>query len=198
MISHIILDLSEVYVRGLPGIEEKIAKRTKADEKEIGKNLRGSHLIELFKGIITEEEYWREFIEKGDYATTTRWLKKTVRDNFTEIEGTRKIIEKLGEKFPLALLTDHAREWIHNIRQRHPIEELFPRIYCSFNTGYVKLQRRCYDHVLTSLDADPDKTLYIDDSAKNLSVARRTGIKHLHQFTTPENLEKELEKLKLL
>jgi len=96
------------------------------------------------------------------------------------------------------LLTDHAREWVDNIRERYPIEELFARIYCSFNTGHVKLERRCYDNVLVSLNADPEKTLYIDDSKKNIMVARRAGIKHLHQFTTPENLEAELQKLKLL
>jgi len=35
MISHIIFDLSEVYVRGLPGIEAKIAARTGIPEEEV-------------------------------------------------------------------------------------------------------------------------------------------------------------------
>lgn len=200
MINTIIFDLSEVYIRGLPGIEQKISEKTGVPETKVFKHLRGfrySHLIKLFKAEITEEQYWRIVKKEGNYELPIKWLKHTVRKNFTEIPGTRAIIEKLGESHRLALLSDHCREWIENIEERYPITELFNRVFYSFNTGHTKLERRCFEHVLASMNANPETTLYIDDLAKNLAVGRKAGITYTHQFTNAETLEKELRKLRV-
>ncbi len=200
MIDTIIFDLSEVYIRGLPGIEPKISKKTGVPETKILKHLRGpnySNLMKLFKEEITEDQYWQLVKKEGNYQVPIKWLKQTVRKNFTEIPGTRAIIEQLGERYKLALLSDHCREWIENIEQRYPITELFNRIFYSFNTGHTKSEKKCFDHVLASMNADPETTLFIDDLAKNLVVGKKAGIAYTHQFTSAEALEKELRMLRL-
>ncbi|MCX6708798.1 MAG: HAD family phosphatase [Candidatus Woesearchaeota archaeon] len=201
MIDRIIFDLSEVYIRGLPGIESTISERTGIPEKKVFRHLRGpryNHLIRLFKAEMTEDQYWRMVRKEGAYKPPISWFKQTVRENFTEIPGTRAIIEQLKERYPLALLSDHCREWIENIEERYPITELFDRIFYSFNTGHTKSERRCFDHVLVSLNANPETTLYIDDLAQNLALGRKAGIAYTHQFTTAEKLEEELRKLRVL
>ena len=199
MIDTIIFDLSEVYIRGLPGIEPRISARTGIPEKEVFKRLRGfryEHLVRLFKKEITEDQYWQIVKKEGSIRLPIRWLKQAVRENFTEIPGTRAVIDRLRLRYPLTLLSDHCREWVEDIESRYPLADLFTRIFYSFNTGYTKLERRCFDHVLVALNANPEKTLFIDDFPRNLAAARKAGIAYTHQFTSAEELEKELKKLK--
>lgn len=84
--------------------------------KKIGKTIPFSDLwipeIELlFHGKITEDSYWQTLLNKHSWKATIEELKLAARKNFTEIKGTRNIIESLKKHgFVLGLLSNYVKE----------------------------------------------------------------------------------------
>ena len=69
-IQTIIFDLAEVYLQGLIGIESHISNMFNIDlpSKLINSlHISGEKLLQLFKGKITEQEYWLSVINKNNY-----------------------------------------------------------------------------------------------------------------------------------
>ena len=98
MITTIIFDLSEVYLTGFLGAERHLEKLLGIKAGKIRPGLIGADLDALFNGKLTEDEYWARVIGKNNWNVSASALKRAVRRNFVEIEGTRKIIEQIGEK----------------------------------------------------------------------------------------------------
>jgi len=59
-ITTIIFDLSEVYLKGLIGVEHYLEPVLKMEPKEIYSKLIGENFGKLMHGKITEDEYWQE------------------------------------------------------------------------------------------------------------------------------------------
>lgn len=60
----------------------------------------------------------------------------------------------------------------------------------------LKPHKQIYEYMLSSLKLIPDECLFIDDTAANVKGAGELGINTI-QFTSPEQLEKELIELGL-
>lgn len=196
MINCILFDLADVCVRGILGLEDRISAYTGIDKREVKKHLRGDKLREIFEGRISEDEYWRRVVEAGNYKEPFDFFKASAREHFIEVPGTRSIVEELKRSYyTLGLLSDHAREWIEYIESGYPFIGLFDVRCYSFNSGYTKSDPKSFEFALSKLNADPSKTLFIDDRDKNLDVAKSTGIGYLHQFIDAVSLKKELLRL---
>ena len=212
-IKTIIFDLSEVYLQGLKGVEFEIARVLDLNKDDV-KNviLRGEKTQQLFRGEMSEEQYWNGIISENNfprkvdgYGSTADFLKVAVRENLKEIPGTRSIIEKLNviknsngeKKYQLVLLSDHAREWAEHCKQNYHLQELFPIMQWSFEEGLTKKSPETYSRVLKKAKADAKTTLFIDDNKSNLYVACSSdvGIKYTCQFDNPGSLEFDLSAL---
>ena len=55
-----------------------------------------------------------------------------------------------------------------------------------------------FTYVLNQSNANPEKTLFVDDNAKNLMTTKDAGIAHVHQFHNTQNLRKSLTDLSVL
>lgn len=197
MVSTIIFDLAEVYLKGLLGVEHYLEPLVGIKAKEIQSRLQGKELISLFHGEISEEEYWSRIIERNNWKVDIGLLKKAVRNNFEEIEGTRKIIEKLKKMgFKLGLLSVHAKEWINHCVRKFDYHKLFHSTLYSFEVAASKPDKKVYKLVLQRLDSKPEECVFIDDNKKNLTPARELGITTIH-FKNPEQLKKELRSLSI-
>jgi putative hydrolase of the HAD superfamily len=79
-------------------------------------------------------------------------------------------------KHDLALLSDHAREWIEYIEGVHSFLGVFKARYYSFEIGTLKRDPASFDYVLGKLGIDAVDCLFIDDNARNIGVANTLGI----------------------
>jgi len=194
MIRYILFDLSEVFINGLKGIEPEIARLTSKRPEDIIDHLMGDKLNTLFEGKISEEEYWGQVIDEGEYEITPELFKSIARKYFDiEIPGTKEILARLKPKgYVIGLLSDHTREWIEYVEEKHSFMGLFDVRCYSFQAGHTKLASQSFEYALGRMGADPSQTLFIDDQAKNLVVAQSAGIKYVHHFTDSESLEKAL------
>jgi putative hydrolase of the HAD superfamily len=81
--------------------------------------------------------------------------------------------------------------------QTFGLHEIFPTFFTSCWLGVRKPTRGIYQRVLGMTQADPRRTLFIDDRAQNLAPAASLGVETL-QFTSAEKLRQELRTLGLL
>jgi len=197
MIKTIIFDLAEVYLTGLLGLENSLEPLLEESAEEIHKEFHNKELILLFFGRISEIEYWESLINQNNWNIKIPTLKKLVRENFTEIEGTRKIIEELKtHDFKLGLLSDHAKEWIEFCEKKYNYHKLFNEVVYSFEIGRLKPAQEPFEEILKRLRTKPQECIFIDDNKINLSTANNLGIKTIH-FKNPKQLRKDLISLSI-
>jgi len=192
MTKAIIFDLSEVYLAGLLGLEDSLEPLLKEPAKEIHEKFHNEKLTLLFSGKISEVEYWRSLIRQNSWDIKIPTLKRLIRANFTEIKGTREIIEELKTRgFKLGLLSVHAKEWIEFCEKKYDYHKLFDEVVYSFEIGKLKPAREPFEEILKRLKIKAQECIFIDDSKRNLSTADSLGIKTIH-FKNPEQLRKDL------
>ena len=191
MITTIIFDLSEVYLKGIFGSHTNLEKKlgfSVADEYFYNEEFN-----QFMLGQLTEDDYWRSIIRKNSWDISIEALKQIARKNFIEIKGTRKIIEKLKEmEYTLVLLSNHGKEWIEYCEKKYSYHKLFQHIFYSYQLKLSKPNKKIFITLLNTLHLKPQECIFIDDHAKNILAAKKLGLKTI-LFTSPENLKKELK-----
>jgi HAD superfamily hydrolase (TIGR01509 family) len=192
-VQYIIFDLSEVLIHGLVRFEEGIAREIGVTAQTSAAAFGGPHLRALLEGSISEDRYLAEVIEKNAWAIAPDRLKTLIRQNFNAtLPGTIEIARQLSHSYRLALLSDHAREWASYIIAAHEfLDGLFVRKLFSYEIGSTKREPRTFHILLDVLSAAPGQCLFIDDSARNVEVARSVGIDSI-RFLDAEQLRGEL------
>ncbi len=194
MITTIIFDLSEVYLHGMWGIEAVIEKTIQKEVPDDALYLT-SEAQQFHLGQITEEAFWQAMIQKYDWPISVAELKKIIRQNMTEIKGTREIIETLKTHgYRLGLLSVHAKEWIEHCETEFDYHKLFHSVMYSFEVQVCKPEPKAFELILEKLDVTAEECLFIDDSEINIAAAQALGIQTI-QFENPTQLKQALSKL---
>jgi HAD superfamily hydrolase (TIGR01509 family) len=190
---YIIFDLSEVLIHGLVRFEESIAREIGVTAQTSAAAFGGLHLRALLEGSLTEDQYLKEVIEKNAWAIAPGHLKTLIRQNFNvTLPETIEVARQLSNSYQLALLSDHAREWAAYIIATHKfLASLFVCKLFSYEIGSTKREPRTFHILLGMLSAAPGQCLFIDDSARNVEVARSVGIDSI-RFLDAEQLRGEL------
>ena len=178
--SILLFDLSEVLIAGLVGVESMLAPRVGEDEDDVLKELGGPALVELCLGRCTETQYLRIVLERTDWPISAEDLKVLVRTNFHHVIETMPVlVEQLAERITLALVSDHAREWIEYIEAAHGFLAYFSQRIYSYDTGFVKSQPAAFEVLLERLACEAGDCLFIDDSPANVAAAESIGIRSI-------------------
>ena len=195
MIKNIIFDLSEVIISGYHGIEHLIEQKYNIPAQEFKNRKRETVTIffQLMRGNLTEEEYWKKFLEGTNWEVTVEDLKSTIREHMNQpIEGTMELIKKLKGKYQLILLSDHVREWMDYVQEKNQDIKIFDRIVLSYKIGSLKRDEHTFEQVLKQYQIMAIETLFIDDLKVNINRAEKAGI-HGILFQNANQLKEELE-----
>lgn len=177
MIECVIFDLSEVLIAGLLGVERPLSSELGVPEDEIMPLFGGERFIELLLGDVSEDAYLRHVIARAGWEISVARLKAVIRGNFhSQVAGSLPILEGLAGKVDLALLSDHAREWIAYIDAVHPFMRAFGRTFFSYDLKSTKSDPGTFLRVVGALSVPASRCLFIDDNPKNVEVARSVGI----------------------
>jgi FMN phosphatase YigB (HAD superfamily) len=192
MVRCIIFDLSEVLIAGLVGIEKELSRELAVPEQEILPCFADRVFEQLLVGSIPEEVYLAHVIAKGRWPTDVARLKAAIRHNFhNTIEGTVAILTDLARGYELALLSDHAREWISYIKAVHPFMGMFRHAFFSFDLKGTKDDPATFVKALDAMSMSPEVCLFIDDNLTNIRVAESVEIPSI-RFLDAEQLAVEL------
>ncbi|MCB0633382.1 MAG: HAD family phosphatase [Saprospiraceae bacterium] len=115
------------------------------------------------------------------------------------IQGTVSILKRIDaqkEHRLLALTNWSAETWPYAWEQ-FDFLQLFEAILVSGEEKVKKPDPRIYQLLIDKYDIVPERSIFIDDSLKNIVAAREQGILAIH-FTDPEALERELERIGVL
>lgn len=188
----ILFDLSEVLIAGMVGVEQEIAERLQVPVEEVVASFLATWPEDLFTGRMSEDEFLAGFLTTTDGRLTGQELKAILRRNFArEVEGSLELLRELQPDLRLALLSDHAREWVEHIRATSDFLDSFERTFFSYELGATKRQPESFQQVLAALGVEPQRCLFIDDSPRNLAVAASSGLQTV-LFTTAAALRQDL------
>ena len=114
------------------------------------------------------------------------------------IEPTVRVLERLDARgVPLYALTNWSAETFGIAEPMFPFLQRFREVVVSGRLKMGKPDPRIYQHLLTLGALDPRRTVFIDDSAKNVDAAAALGL-HAIRFTDADDLERRLVALGLL
>jgi FMN phosphatase YigB (HAD superfamily) len=193
MTNTLILDLSEVLIAGLVGIEKPLALQLHMPEDQVLSAFVGDLFDALLCGEISEDIYLQHIIHRQAWSISPDALKRVIRRNFHErVPGMESLLGRLAIDHELVLLSDHAAEWVAYIRSIHPFLRLFKAQFFSFELKQTKREPSTFHTVLEAIHREPQDCLFIDDSLTNVRVAEGAGIRGI-RFVNAGQLRAELE-----
>ena len=101
------------------------------------------------------------------------------------------IIEKLGEKADIALLSNAPLGFVEEIFEKNNLTRLFDKMFISSSLKMAKPDPAIYLHCVNSFDKKYDEIFMIDDSPKNLEKLPEIGITPI-LFTDTESMLRKL------
>ncbi len=152
----------------------------------------------LETGKVSEEEFYKEL----NKATGLQLSEQEIRNAWNAMllsfrEKSLEYFRKFKRHYKIYLLSNtnniHLNsfyEIYHQKERKNSFEQFFDKAFYSFEIGLRKPDVDCYEWVINNLKIDPEKTLFIDDSIKNIHGAEEAGLQTL--LLTPE---KKIENL---
>ena len=122
-------------------------------------------------------------------ALSTPWP-----ESLDVVRRVRQNIRVRPTRVRLATLNTESRE-LNEYRIRHfGLCDLFDVFFSSCWLGVRKPTRQIYERVLGMTQADPARSVFVDDREQNLAPARALGMKTIH-FTSASQLAGALAEL---
>jgi putative hydrolase of the HAD superfamily len=195
MITTVIFDVGGVQITGLRGVEDSITSKLNLNTNEATSNLEGQHLDDFCNGRISEDEYLTSVIREAGWNIKPDDLKRGIRENFREIDGTREIISDLkASGFKLGILSIHGKEWVEYIIKKFDLGSAFDAMSYSYQVGISKPDPRSYQIIMQELGSKPEECLFIDDTPQNIDAAKKLGM-HAILFSNAQQLRADISVL---
>jgi putative hydrolase of the HAD superfamily len=105
------------------------------------------------------------------------------------------LIERLGARYDVGLLSNATPELDSVLRDYHKIDGLFKVIVNSSRVGMAKPDVRIYHLAAERMGVDPAACVHIDDDVDNVEGARQAGFYGIHHKGDCAILERELRSL---
>jgi HAD superfamily hydrolase (TIGR01509 family) len=157
----------------------------------------GALLEELCCARRTEDEYLERIISQQGWSVSPEQLKPVIRRNFhRNVPGMQSVLNRLKPRYELVLLSDHALEWMTYIQMIHSFFDKFGALFFSYELGQTKSDPTTFARVLDELGQKAQQCLFVDDSERNVAVARSVGIPSV-RFADSVQLVRQLRQLGL-
>ena len=161
-------DLEAVFGQVSKKMTEYISKKLNIDlikAKELQTNYFHKYNTSL-NGLMIHHDILPEEFLKYVHDIDLSFMKKDL--------ALREELEKLNvKKF---VFTNGSREHVKNITTHLGIDDLFDGIFDIVDAEFhPKPEAKAFDLMLEKFNINPNETLYIEDIAKNLSIAKERG-----------------------
>jgi epoxide hydrolase-like predicted phosphatase len=180
MIKNVIFDAGRVLVTDVPlkKIAEELSEQSSLSQAEIHSYLYpNQHWTKLTLGRLSEDKYWEHFLEASKVEIDKEALKEKVRNALRPIADNVKLIPLLKDRYRLAILSNHAKEWSQFMREEFDFFRHFQHIIFSCDVGLRKPDPKIYQLILEKLGSQPGECLFVDDKRRNTKGAEEIGMK---------------------
>lgn len=177
MIRAIIFDLNGVFIQS-----PKLSERFKTDFgvptdqfllalKEIMAIVRQQNAGDAFS-------YWQPYLKKWNVNLNRGQFFNYWFSAEKEVPELIKYAKELqGKGIKIIILSNNFVERASYYDTNFPFLKSFDGLYYSWQTGFVKPDKRAFEKILKEHHLKPQECIYFDDSEGNIEVAQSLGIK---------------------
>ena len=123
-------------------------------------------------GELTSLEVWKAIGFQGDLEK----LEKEYLDSIELMDGFIDFIEKVKNKYKLAIISNDSSRWSKYLREKFDLNKYFDVISISGDLKIQKPDERIFLHTIEKLGLKPEDCIYIDDREGNLEAAKKVGM----------------------
>lgn len=141
----------------------------------------------LETGKISEVNFYKELNKSTRLDLSPEEIRKAWNAMLLSFrENSLLFLDNIKSRYKIFLLSNtnyiHLTSFnniFHNKKREKAFDEYFDRAFYSCAIGLRKPDTLCYEWVLKELGIQPQKTLFIDDSAQNIDGAKMAGLQTL-------------------
>ena len=176
-------------------VHKKISKKFKVELKLLEKNY--SILSKkLQKGIIKENEFWREFAKRCKIKKWGELKKNWINEFWKKVKINKNVFnlaKKLKRKKYRVCVLSNVNPF-HKGYLTKKLKKSFDLVVFSCDVKSRKPEKRIYSILLKKLKLKPENCIIIDDEKENLKYPQKMGMKTIH-FISFKQVKKELNSL---
>ncbi len=201
MIKAIIFDFGGVLVSD-PSLKlnQKVAKIFAINPKLLTKIYRGQNLKNFERGLINARVF-RNNLKKQLQKQTgkkvslaqIKLFEKTLTDQFVPYPRFFNYVKSLKKHRRIVMLTNNIPTFMRVWYRRFKLKRIFPAIITSYTAGTRKPGIAIYRYCCRKINLQPSECLFIDDQPKNITGARKAGLKAV-RFTTEKATISKIKK----
>lgn len=124
-------------------------------------------------GEMTSLEVWEDIGYQGDLEK----IEKEYLDTIELSDGFIDFVEKVRNKYKLAIISNDSSRWSKYLREKFDINKYFDVISISGDLRIKKPDERIFLLTIEKLGLKAEDCIYIDDRRGNLTAAKKVGIK---------------------
>lgn len=190
-IKNIVFDLGDVIINiDVPRAAQSFATLSGREKTEIIRLFEEGKLFRLFEtGQLDApgfRSHVRELLENDEWEDAeidTAW-----NSLLLELPAERVgLLQQLSKKYRLFLLSntssihiDAINKILHKASGVERLDDLFEKIFLSYEMGIMKPHPEIYQRVLEEAGIRAEETLFLDDNADNIRAASALGIQTIH------------------
>ncbi len=177
-----LLDLAYDNYMWLTRVPQAYAERHELTENEARQALFA--LYERLKGTLDWYclDHWSDRLGVDVLA-----LHREHRARIDYLPGAERLLETVAAaRVRVLLVTNSHRQTLSLKSEMTGLDGYFDEIYTSHELGYAKEERSFWEAIESAERFDPDKTVFVDDTASVLESARGYGLRRLLHVTRPD------------
>lgn len=194
-LKNLIFDLGDVIIPiDLTAPIRNFAMLASMDEDEVRAIWQEHDLINQYETGLIDDQVFRDHVRrllKNRSEAPDRWADEVIDTAWNTVLLDLPIerierIKELKANYRLFLLSNTSPIHIRQVNQvltgmgQPTLEELFERVFYSYEVRMAKPSPDIYQHVLTAGGLSAKETAFFDDNAANIRAAAELGIQAVH------------------
>lgn len=181
---------------GEPFASKALQKELSLNPEQIAEKARDIY-NGYYVGKYTRDSFWREIISffklKENREINPRSLSEAYLNSYSIYPDVMDVILKLRKKYKVGLLSNLTPEMRDKIKERHSLEKYFDTevFSCDADVAAMKPDPKPYEVISEKLGVLMQQCLFIDNSSKNIDVAKKLGMKTI-LFSNEEKFLKDI------
>ena len=123
-------------------------------------------------GELTSLEVWEAIGFKGDLEK----IEEEYLDTIELSDGVIDFIEKVKDKYKLAIISNDSSRWSKFLREKFDINRYFDVISISGDLKIQKPDEQIFLLTIEKLGVNAEDCIYVDDRTGNLDAAKKVGM----------------------
>ena len=177
MIKAVIFDLNGVFIQS-PKLSDRFKQSFNVSEKDFLPALKEVMAKVRIPDAGKSFSYWKPYLQKWGVNLSEKeffnfWF--SAEKEVLEMTALAREIKNKGIR--IFILSNNFQERAEYYAKTFSfMKEIPEKVYYSWQTGFVKPDKRAYEFILKENNLNPNETMYFDDSEKNVKIANSIGI----------------------